>query len=192
MIVELINAEMHPNGCILATVDVTDDAGNTTRLSHFFPPDTMEWRVAEYDLDPVADADLILDIVLFEPHIEIPTDKMLYKTDRAAAKAALVDLVTQAKGKSEAAKAARRDARGAAAKAEADREAEARGKIRGFSVWHPEIVDVKREMVVKRYVEIQNAPPATDRITAALRKRQLSQPSGPQAVGPKAEEAQNG
>lgn len=170
MIVELIDAGLHANGHILATVDVTDDEGNTTRLAYFFPPDTMEWRVAEYDLDPVADADLLLDIVLFEPHIELPEEKRLYMTDRATAKATLLDTVKAERGKSEAAKANRREGQ-----AEADKESEVRRKVKALSVWHPTIVEDKKKLVQRKHDELATMPEPTDRVTAAMRKRQFEE-----------------
>ena len=38
---------------------------------HVFPADTLEWRAAEYGIDP-SDVDTLLDIVLHEPHIDEP------------------------------------------------------------------------------------------------------------------------
>lgn len=47
---------------------LTDDTGNSLAYSHTFPPDTLEWRAAEYGIDP-ADTATLLDIVLAEPHL---------------------------------------------------------------------------------------------------------------------------
>lgn len=57
-----------PSGFAVLTVisEVTMDDGSVLPLKHRFPADTMEWRAAEYDIDP-ADMDLLLDIVLHEP-----------------------------------------------------------------------------------------------------------------------------
>lgn len=49
--------------------DLTMDDGTTTEHGHSIPKDTLEWRAAEYDLDPENDLDTILDIVLAEPYI---------------------------------------------------------------------------------------------------------------------------
>lgn len=49
--------------------DVTYDNGFQTEHGHSIPKDTPEWRAAEYDLDPVGDFELILDIILAEPYI---------------------------------------------------------------------------------------------------------------------------
>lgn len=41
--------------------------------SHTFPKETLEWRIAEYDLDP-DDVDQLLDVVLHEPWLNDPED----------------------------------------------------------------------------------------------------------------------
>lgn len=50
---------------------------------HVFPKDTLEWRAAEYNIDP-ADVDTLLDIVLHEPFVD-PQDTAV----RAAGKLSL-------------------------------------------------------------------------------------------------------
>jgi hypothetical protein len=44
------------------------DDGTSIRLQHTFPLDTLEWRAAEYGIDP-ADTATLLDIVLAEPYL---------------------------------------------------------------------------------------------------------------------------
>lgn len=44
------------------------DDGTSTRHVHLFPLDTLEWRAAEYGVDP-ADTATLLDIVLAEPFL---------------------------------------------------------------------------------------------------------------------------
>lgn len=44
-----------------------DDGTRVPRI-HFMPLDTLEWRAAEYGIDP-ADTATLLDIVLAEPHL---------------------------------------------------------------------------------------------------------------------------
>lgn len=44
------------------------DDGSSIRLRHTFPQDTLEWRAAEYGIDP-ADTATLLDIVLAEPYL---------------------------------------------------------------------------------------------------------------------------
>lgn len=50
--------------------DVTYDNGFVTEHGHSIPKETLEWRAAEYQLDPVAEFETILDIVLAEPYID--------------------------------------------------------------------------------------------------------------------------
>lgn len=44
------------------------------RIDHVFPLDTLEWRIAEYGLDP-ADLDTVLDMVLAEPWLNDGVDQ---------------------------------------------------------------------------------------------------------------------
>lgn len=46
----------------------TLDDGSEVRYQHLFPLETLEWRAAEYGIDP-ADTATLLDIVLTEPHL---------------------------------------------------------------------------------------------------------------------------
>lgn len=47
------------------------DRGNGPELiSHVFPADTLEWRAAEYGIDP-ADRATLLEMVLYEPHLPV-------------------------------------------------------------------------------------------------------------------------
>lgn len=46
----------------------TDDDGTQVQHRHFLPVDTLEWRAAEYGIDP-ADTATLLDLVLAEPHL---------------------------------------------------------------------------------------------------------------------------
>jgi hypothetical protein len=52
---------------VVAMTRVHDD-GSTEEGSHVFPKDALEWRAAEYGIDP-ADRDTLLDIILTEPHL---------------------------------------------------------------------------------------------------------------------------
>lgn len=47
---------------------LTDDAGTVTRYAYVFPTDTLEWRSAEYGIDPT-DIDTLLDMVVVEPYL---------------------------------------------------------------------------------------------------------------------------
>ena len=49
-------------------VTQTEDDGTVTTGTHTFPTDTLEWRAAEYGIDP-SDVDTLMDIVLAEPYL---------------------------------------------------------------------------------------------------------------------------
>jgi hypothetical protein len=46
----------------------THDDGSQSKSIHIFPQDTLEWRAAEYGIDPT-DTNTLLDIVLAEPYL---------------------------------------------------------------------------------------------------------------------------
>lgn len=46
---------------------VTTEVGGEL-IPHAFPEDTLEWRAAEYGIDP-ADMETLLEVVLYEPHL---------------------------------------------------------------------------------------------------------------------------
>lgn len=50
--------------------DVAHDNGTTTEHGHSIPKETLEWRAAEYDLNPADQMETLLDIVLAEPYID--------------------------------------------------------------------------------------------------------------------------
>lgn len=50
--------------------EFTYDSGLIEQGGHVFPFDTLEWRAAEYDIDP-ADIETLLDIVLAEPYLTV-------------------------------------------------------------------------------------------------------------------------
>lgn len=50
--------------------DVRYEGGAVAEHGHSIPKETLEWRAAEYDLDPDVDFEQILDIVLAEPYID--------------------------------------------------------------------------------------------------------------------------
>jgi hypothetical protein len=84
---------------------VTDDDGNTIMALHIFPPETLEWRSAEYGIDP-EDTDTLLDIVLSEPYDNDEPPLWNVET-RDEARAALADRL-QARKQKMAVKQARR------------------------------------------------------------------------------------
>lgn len=50
----------------LVETTITADDGTTSRMLHRFPAETMEWRAAEYGIDPT-DVETLLGIVMVEP-----------------------------------------------------------------------------------------------------------------------------
>lgn len=56
--------------------------GSTMLGKHVFPTDTLEWRSAEYLIDP-ADLDTLLDIVIHEPFLGEPDQPNLLLYDAA-------------------------------------------------------------------------------------------------------------
>ena len=57
-----------PNMWVVAKT-INPDIGPPVRLAHAFAEDIIEWRVAEYDMDP-NDRDSLLEMILFEPHLD--------------------------------------------------------------------------------------------------------------------------
>lgn len=84
--------------------DVTHDNGFTTEHGHSIPKETLEWRAAEYDLNPETQFDTILDIVLAEPYIDeqervgsVPGEELYDAPDIATARARHVSRCARAK-----------------------------------------------------------------------------------------------
>ncbi|MCQ8831751.1 hypothetical protein [Streptomyces malaysiensis] len=71
------------------------DVAGTVR-HHVFPKNTLEWRAAEYGIDPT-DTDTLLDIVLHEPHTPHPDDRLSADDDPAAA-AGLMSMAPVSRG----------------------------------------------------------------------------------------------
>lgn len=68
---------------------------------HMMPVDTLEWRAAEYDIDPVSELDLLVDVVLYEQFVEYsPGQHPLFTLDTAnAAREAHIAAVMVAKAR---------------------------------------------------------------------------------------------
>ena len=140
MYLETLYAEPHGDDHILVALDVTDDEGKTVRTAHVFPKDTLEWRAAEYGIDP-ADTQTLLDIVLFEPHIEIDPDWQLYTAPTVDdARDHLLERVQERKAQSERMKPA---ARRSLAKGERP----VHDQVLDLCHLDADVLDVKREMV---------------------------------------------
>jgi hypothetical protein len=56
------------NGHWIVNRTIIHDDGTEENGIHAFPLDAMEWRAAEYDIDP-ADTQTLLDIILMEPYL---------------------------------------------------------------------------------------------------------------------------
>lgn len=172
MIIELLDVSPYDDRRMMCTVDVTDDEGQTTKIAHFIPYDTAEWRIAEYELDPT-DPDTIIDILLWEGHADadVPEELKLYRAPTVAeAREALVGAVRARKVASDAQRQARQAERLsrltgaalAAAKADEDPEESARAKMRGLCIVQDETVRAKREHVLslRAVMETQRSRPA--------------------------------
>ena len=134
------------------------DNGSETRYEHTFPVDTLEWRAAEYGIDP-ADTATLMDIVLAEPHLseeDWATGHQLH---------AAPDIATD-----------RADHLARCARAKLRHRISTRGKghpcrrVVDESPMHPEALALKRELVAQARAAHAHArkAPRPDRI-AALR-----------------------
>lgn len=73
--IDVVDAEImyRPDGISLWRVTEVHSGDKT--FQHFFPSDTMEWRAAEYGLD-LNDFETLLDIVLAEPYLDNPPERL--------------------------------------------------------------------------------------------------------------------
>jgi hypothetical protein len=120
------------------SVEVTriEDDGTVTTGCHVFPTDTLEWRAAEYGIDP-SDVDTLMDIVLVEPYL---TDDHW----QAGSRLHDADTIEQARADhlarcAQAKLACRMSTRG--------KSAEPLRAVRERHDMHPEALEMKREMV---------------------------------------------
>lgn len=67
------------------------------RVGRFFDDDTLEFRAAEYGIDPDTEMDLLIEVVLYEFHIPDPTLPSNFEKD-AAARAGKMSASTRAWG----------------------------------------------------------------------------------------------
>lgn len=58
---------------------IRNAAGNDG-VTHLFPKNTLDWRAAEYGIDPT-DVDTLLDVILHEPHIPAADGPDLWTAD---------------------------------------------------------------------------------------------------------------
>jgi hypothetical protein len=66
--IEFLSAVDDGRGHFIVQRRITDDQGGVAEGVHIFPYDTLEWRAAEYGIDP-SDVDTLLDVVLAEPYL---------------------------------------------------------------------------------------------------------------------------
>lgn len=179
LVLDVESAEEHEDGRrILLAVNVLGDDGVERRYAHVMPKDTIEWRAAEYGLDPDADLDTIQDIILHERFSEIPPGRGLYDAPTVEdARAAILDVVAAARSRSQAARAGRLPA--AALKARDQTTGDARKAWRALSVVDPEAIKLKQTMVargreeqraLREQRESGNIPAPEERL-AGLRKQ---------------------
>ncbi|RAJ70287.1 hypothetical protein K378_01452 [Streptomyces sp. Amel2xB2] len=76
-----VQVEETPQG---AEVHLVKEAPDGQRDFHSFPLETLEWRAAEYDIDP-ADTDALIDIIVHEPFLPDAGDPANVYGDAAAA-----------------------------------------------------------------------------------------------------------
>jgi hypothetical protein len=123
----------------------TEDGGTVVPYHHVLPVDTMEWRAAEYGIDPT-DTATLLDMVLAEPHLTPEDMARGYRLHDAP------DVAT-----------ARRDhlARCAVVKLRHRISTRAAGtaleRIRSESPMDPEVIAVKAEHVVRVRASMSSA-----------------------------------
>lgn len=139
--------------------DVTHDNGFATQHGHSIPKETLEWRAAEYELDPSTDFETILDIVLAEPFVaseeqvgSVSGMELIDAPDIETAKAHHVSRCARAKLKH---RITTRKAAGAKA-LKVDEPANPLDMIRNGAVIDPVVVAVKREHVRRTRAERLN------------------------------------
>ena len=68
MRIEIVSTEETEDDRFRVMLRKTMDDGSVEEGSHIFPKDILEWRAAEYGIDP-SDVDTLLDIVITEPYL---------------------------------------------------------------------------------------------------------------------------
>lgn len=119
--------------------------GSAIKGKHAFPADTLEWRAAEYGIDP-ADLDTLLDIVIHEPFLPEPDqpDLMLYDAPTIEdARNYHLGRIRAVQAKSKMGQRGGPDL--------------VREKIKGMAVVNPEAVGLKREYVGRGRERYQQA-----------------------------------
>lgn len=168
MIIDVLYAEEQDSERMMVAVNITE-GGETKKIAYIIPREALEWRIAEYGLAD-DDVDTVLDMVLFDPHVQVPKGSGLYETDTVEqARDVFLGLVRAKRQESDA----ERDKGGAVARSIAGDQKSARQQMRDLFHHNPEVISVKREMVaVARQQEMASksrvaAAPARDRVAEA-------------------------
>lgn len=154
--------------------EMTLSDGSVVSGKHVFPSDTLEWRAAEYGIDP-KDLDTLLDIVIHEPFINEPEQAVALLYDAPSIEDARDrHLARINEVKSRAPRASGFSAKGKEVEPEPD---PVRDQIKALSVMNPEAIEIKREFVEKQRTEIQAAK--EDETKQGLRAL-FVEPNGPE------------
>lgn len=160
MRITIDNVEQHDGRWHVAQTHTLDD-GTASQHLHVFPVDTLEWRAAEYGIDP-KDTATLLDIVLAEPHLT----EQDWSTGHRLHSAPDIDT-------------ARRDhlARVAAVKLRHRISTGGTGnplaRIEQESPLHPEVIAVKAEHVAQARRQVQQAAQPAMALSGAERAAQM-------------------
>lgn len=164
MIIELMDAALYDENTILATVNKTDDDGAVVRMAHLIPRDAVEWRAAEYGIDP-GDTDTLLDIILHEPHVQVDQALGLYQAPNVdAAREHLLAKVREHKAESAHEQGLRRVLPGKG------KVPDPRGKLLDLLHVDREAIELKAQMVGLQMARVQeqarqSRPAPEDRIS---------------------------
>lgn len=131
--------------------DATLDNGTVTEHGHSIPKETLEWRAAEYELDPATEFETILDIVLSEPYLapeeqagSLPGEELFDAPDIATARAKHINRCAKAKLRH---RISTRKIPNGAAENKSSENGNPFDMIRTDAVIDPEVVALKREHV---------------------------------------------
>lgn len=140
MDIRIVGAEKVPTrdgNVIVMYREIVGDDGSIVRGRHVMPEDTLEWRAAEYEIDP-GDFDTLLDMVLWEPFVEeVPGTGLFDAPTVTNAREAAMDRVAAVRGSRP----------GVRPKAQQADDTEARELVRGMILMNPEAIAMKRENV---------------------------------------------
>lgn len=124
--------------------EITLNDGSVVSGKHVFPLDTLEWRAAEYGIDP-ADTETLIDIVIYEPFLDDPDDPgmLLYEAPSVdEARDYHLDRVRAVKDRTST---PARSARGFMEKKSGPDPI--RERVKALSVINPEAIEIKQAFV---------------------------------------------